>query len=399
MRVYLDDLKESIFWEYLPKDALKNLSEKEYLTFHYWYNDKMSLVEDIQNIKIEPKISLRLHKNAPIKDGIPYSLGYFQLPFDTQNTLFYQFLRYYFVTKPLYDNRPNYSSEENKKNLLEYFKIAKLKDLESIDFKNKKTEYGNVFNINTRIDFKNAIDRFVFANEQAKNELVSIVDIVDAYTKDAHDMQVSLGETPSFKKTIYGDIISKIVLAIKNPNGGLIPETSNKLRYLYVGENSEVLKADPMLAEAKTMVRNKFTYNEIFTKTGWFFNKLDGKWRKAISDANCELAKMVNNSIFVNKTTRFRDVSDYFNTVSGKRSEGILKLVKSGWDTCLSDVLKHDSLYKHYPQLYSLPIFLCYKDTNDYSFYFDPKNKYIMMYGNPFKHELAQLVEKVLGRI
>lgn len=384
MRVSIEDLKNSDFWEYLPKTELKNLSEREYLTFHYWYEDKMSIITDIKNVKVEPKITLYLHKNAPLySSGEPYSLGYFQPPFDTQNTLFYQFLRYYYVTQGLLENKPK---------LLEYFKDAKLKDLESIDFKRKNTNYGNVFKINTRTDFKNAIDRFIFSSEQAKDELISIVDVVDAYTEDLHNMEIEIGEKPSFKKTIYGEVINKIVLAIKNPNGGFIPETTNKLRYLYVGENSQILKSDPFLVEAKNMVREKFGYNEIFAKTGWYYNKLDNKWRKPISDAECKLEKLADNSIFISQTSRFKDIDEYYKIVSGMSSSGIKKLVEVGWDTYLSDVLKHDTLYKHYPELFNIPIFLCYKNTTDYSFYYNPESKHIMMFGDPKRHDIKTVL-------
>ena len=94
MQLYLQDLQDKSpkIWADLPV-GIKGLSEKNFLVFFYWYDNSTSKITDIKNVAVVSKISFQLYKDMPFaKNGMAYSLGYFQLPLDTQSMLFYQFV-------------------------------------------------------------------------------------------------------------------------------------------------------------------------------------------------------------------------------------------------------------------------------------------------------------------
>jgi hypothetical protein len=372
------------------KREIEKLTENNYLVFFYLYNDTYSKITDIVNVTIVPNIVLSLYKNVPSSKGIPYSLGYFQAPFDTQNVLFFQFLKFYFY----------YPTKVNRVEiLLNYFLDAKKKDTESVKYKLEKTIYNNVFNIFTRDNLFTALNRFIIASNEVVSSVIAICDTVDTYLKIIKD------------KSFYVDYLSKVVMGIRNPNGGLIPETTNKLRYLYVGEKSVILGGEDLLVQAKEMFRNKFSINEIYIKTGWHYNKYDFLWRKAIYDEETDIPSIPINTMFMKTESKFANRSkEIFAYMDSGDSDKITELLNDGWDIYLSDVLKHDTLYKHFPQLFKLPIFYAVNSksldkSNAYSFYYNPTQNYIMIIGNAeyfdikttLLHETQHAIQNIEG--
>lgn len=376
----------------LPTSEFNKLGEGEFIVFFYFFDDTTSSIIDIKGVKVVPTIHLSLYKNMPThKSGEAYSFGYFQTPFDTQSSLFYHFLRYYFAK----------DEGQNRSLLLSFFQEARKKDLESIEYKKEKTLYSNSFKIYSRDNFINAVDRFLVSSDEVKQPVLSVSDSIDSYYKKTQN------------KSFYGDCLEKVIMAIRNPNGGLIPEEINKLRYLYIGENSLSMNDDKGLGEAKEMFRNGFKVEEIFAKTNWFFNKFDSKWRKPLSDVECTVPTLEKDTMFMKSDSKFytnRDEIYYCLTKSSLDTVAIEEFVDKGWDIYLSDVLKHPTLYKHYPKLYRMPIFYAVNskqfgtDNNDYSFYFSPKG-YLMIVGNPeildlrtiLLHEVQHAIQQIEG--
>lgn len=391
MKLTLQDLKRTEMYKSLPVEFNK-LGESDFIVFFYWFDDTTSSITDIKEVKVVPTIHLSLYKNQPLHtSGETYSFGYFQIPFDTQSSLFYHFLKYYFAK----------NEGQNNSILLSFFQESRRKDLESIEYKKQKTLYSNSFKIFSRDNFINAVDRFIVSGDEIKQPVISIADSIDSYYKKTQN------------KSFYGDCLEKVVMAIRNPNGGLIPEEINKLRYLYIGEKGLSMNDDKGLEEAKTMFRDGFKVEEIFAKTNWFFNKFDSKWRKPLSDVECTVPTLEKDSMFMKSSSKFynnRDEVYYCLTKSSLDTDAIEEFLDKGWDIYLSDILKHPTLYKHYPKLYKMPIFYAVNskqfgtDNNDYSFYFSPKG-YLMIVGNPeildlrtiLLHEVQHAIQQIEG--
>lgn len=399
MKITLEELKRTEMYKSLPIDEMRTLTTVNYLAFYYWYDDVLSEIVDIQGVKVVNDITLNLYKGMPQKNGVPYSIGYFQSPFDTQSMLFYQFLKYYFSYAKKTVGKDSEHYKTNNKNLLQFFANAKKIDLENIEAKQKSTMYENVFNINSRSSYVSAVERFVRASPQILEPIHIVSDAINTYYNKIKN------------KCFYGGCLDKIVMAVPIPNGGLISEKSGKLRYLYVGENSSVSKGDVSLQEAKKMQREGFEVSEIYTKTNWFYNKQDQKWRKSISDKESMILQNIPiNTMFMKVDSKFngkeKDVFRYMG--EGRQGDSdINRLVREGWDIYLSDVFHHPTLYKHYPSLFKLPIFYGVNNRdlgsdNSYNFYYTP-NGFLMIYGNQsdwdlktvLLHEIQHAIQRI----
>ena len=398
MKITLEELKKTLMYESLPIDEMRFLNNSNFLVFYYWYDDVLSEITDIKGVKVVNDITFHLYKNTPLHGGNqPYSLGYFQAPFDTQNVLFYQFLKYYFsYAKKTVDKSSEHYKFSNPI-LLQFFANAKITDLASIEARQKNTMFENVFKINSRSSYVNAVERFVRGSNQVLEPIYLVSDAIETYYNSLKN------------KSFYGGCLDKIVMAVGMPNGGLISEQSGKLRYLYVGENSKLSKEDASLNEAKEMLRNNFSYSEIYAKTNWFFNKNDQKWRKTVIDKDASIPMIPVNTIFMKEDSKFKGrEADVFRYMSDSDSASIERLLREGWDIYLSDILKHPTLYKHYPSLFQMPIFYGVNDksmgNNDYSFYYNPKG-FLMIFGNQahfdFKtvllHEVQHAIQGIEG--
>jgi hypothetical protein len=398
MILTLEDIKNTDFWS--PKDGGQGLPKKmgdmgsQFLLFYYKFNDNTSLIESIEGLTIINKPSAQDYKSKP--NG--YTIGYLKAPFDTQNILFYQFLRYWYLW-----NRE--AETLNIKALKDFFLDCKQKDLEAIDVKTEKTVYNNIFNIYGRDSMLSALNNYL-DNSDSKtiDTVLSVCDIIDGYLKSTEN------------KSLYVDYIDKVVTALRSPNGGLISETGNELRYLYSGENSIANQNDEKLLEAKEMRRNKFTINEIYLKTNWFFNKYDQKWRKRIEDFEVKIPTLQKGSLFMSSSSIFIPKrNDVYNAITSSPKmpyNKISEFLADGYDVVLGDIIEHPTLFKHYPKLYNMRVFYANshrvpsnRNDNSYAFYYTSEDHYLMLCGNSdhfdlktvMLHEIQHAIQRIEG--
>lgn len=381
MKLQVSDIKKTKFYTFLPKEFLY-LNDGEYLSFYYLYDDSISKIIDIKDIKVAKSITSVVYKGRPFtKDGSAYAIGGLVSPFDTQQTFLYLFLKYYCE-----------KDEQASKDLLDFFLKAKATDLESVAEKMKATTFANNFEIVTRDNFSTALDRYLFCNTQITTTVLQIVDTIDSYYRRKKD-----------GKSVFYNCIEKIVTGMPMPQGGLMPEKNGVFEYLYVGEKSESINDDKQLQEAKELFRNQFSISEIYAKTGWFFNQKDTKWRKLIDDSEASISiTLGHDSVFIKNTSTFiNQQENVFRLMGGVKGVNldyaeISSFFNSGWDVVLGDVLHHPTLYKHYPSLYKTPIFFGVnskkkKEIGAYNFFFSPTGFLVIM-GNPDEWDLKTVL-------
>lgn len=367
MRLEIKDLPIEV-QNLLPKEFTK-WNDDMFLTFWYEYDDSKSRIIDIKQFEKLSEITLFKYGTRPYSSiGLGLTLGFFKMPLLSQNSLLYQFL-YYYVQ----------NDKEAVKQLKEAYKEFKRIDLEDIETKLKNTKFNNVFEIYNRKTFSAAISRYLYVDNEVKTNIESIFDTLDYYFRRRNA-----------NNSFYGGCLEKIVTAMKHPNGGLISDTGAKLRYLYIGQHSERMnnfanQEHISFEKAKLMMRQKLTYAEIFAVTGWYFNTFDNKWRLKISDKDAKIPALKAGEFFIKKNSLFLDKKDKIHGYVTDKDHDVLSIyVKQGWDVMLGDVLQHPTLYKHYPQLYNVPIFYAIPtDIYENNFYYSPDANYLMMYGHP----------------
>jgi hypothetical protein len=382
MKISPSFLKLQGFAKTLPKEIF-TVTSTQFLVFFYQYNDENSRIADIQGVKIVNSITMQLYLNIPYNTntGVLYSLGYFQPFYDTQSTLFYQFCYYYCEM--------DMNSEREVESLKLAFRLYYASDYQNIEKKQKETTYNNIFNIQSRDDFYNAVDRFVISDSDKKTDIMLVCDSIDNAIKN------SLG------KSLYEKYLERIVFALKNPNGGLIPDVGGRMRYLYVGVKSYLEKSSSTLTEAKNMFRSKFSASEIHLKTGWFLNKHDNKWRTRISDSESYLLPTKSpDSFFVRGNSNYNSgvlpIEDIIAAFASGNDSAISNVcstaINNGWDTYLPDVLIHPTLYSHYPQLLKLPVFYYQSTKASPKFFHNGKDNYIVMCGNSYEQDFRTIL-------
>lgn len=399
MKINIDDLKTAGLLDLLPIE-MKKLNESNYFVFWYRYDEKKSEISEIQNISIVKEITLNIYKTMPNYVTLNWSLGYFQLPLDTQNLMLYQFLKHHCKT------------DVDKNKLTEYYKSAKESDIENVNYRLQKTTWNNIYKIITRENFIDSLKRFYKGNEYLRNEIITIADTIDTYCKNEKNA------------SFYGNVLESVVMGLKNKDGGLIPHYGNKLRYFYVGENSVQVqrdsKAQEKLLQAKEMLRSNFSPSEIYIKTGWYFSQNDYKWRQKLDNSKAKFVEIPVNTIFVKNDSKFvnrqteiyeiikdcviNDDHEIPNALAPMQ-----EIIDSGWDVTLGDVFVNTDIYKHYPKLYNLPILYCKNDmpireAGSYKYFYMPsKNPFICMFGNDehwdmkavLSHELQHSIQSI----
>lgn len=374
------------FWSALNSVTYSKIEDmgSQFLLFYYKFNDKTSLIEDIKGVFLISQPTGNDYRNKPRG----YTIGYLKAPFDTQNILFYQVLKYCALEPFVKD----------------FFLDCKRQDLEAIEVKRQKTVYNNIFKIYGRDSMLSAVNNYL-DNSDSKtiDTVMSICDTIDSHLK------------VNSNKSLYVDVIDRVVTAIRNPNGGLISETGADLRYLYSGENSDMNKNDANLLEAKEMKRNKFTINEIYTKTNWFYNRFDNKWRKRIEDIEVKVPTLEKKTLFMTSTSSFmsrrQEIYDTITHSPNMPYGKVSQLLADGYDITLGDIIEHPTLFKHYPKLYNMPVFYANShriprnNDNSYAFYYTPEDHYLMLCGNSdhfdlktvMLHEIQHAIQRIEG--
>jgi hypothetical protein len=209
-----------------------------------------------------------------------------------------------------------------------------------------------------------------------------VYDLIDGYAKRTYD------------KTIYGEMLTSIVKAVKNPNGGLLPEESGStMRYMIIGQKAA--KDDPELKKAKDLFRSGNSPYSIYLETGWFLNKFDNKWRKKISDDSFEfdLGKLANNGnkVYVLPEgyieTEIRGIAEglaHGNITMAKVIAGTIGETRPNtpnYNVRLGDYVKFEEVFGYYPDLKNIFSFFALNifPQGEYAFYFSPEIPYSLV--------------------
>lgn len=365
MKIYLKDIK-NIDW---LNDCISQQSwGKTFLNLSDFFVFNYNLDEANSSINIVSAKQLSQLNDGMYQNMNAEHVGYMREPFDTKNYLFFTILKSACKTK-----------EDNDK-LIDLFIGYKSLDIVTSK-KNLKNYIIGSMPVTSRINFSTAINEF-FLNDKAINGIVMVYELIDAFTRK------------SVGKSIYGDLLTKIVRAIKSPNGGLIPEMAGStMRYMIVGELA-VGSNNVDLQKAKDLYRGTNSVYDVFIETGWYFNEFDNKWRKKISDDSFsfDINKVsqkngeywVKDDIVKTSNENLKIAKDI---VENKTS--IIELIADlGYKTKLGDYISYEDVFKLYPELPNIYSFLSanvLKDAN-YSFYFsDSPNSLVLVYGDKFK--------------
>lgn len=378
MIITVQDLAKYNILGFMPEEV-SYLKQGQYLTFFYNFSDELGSILSIRNVKIVDHLVLSCYNGLSPSERF----GYFTEGFNTQSKLFYLVLSYGVLMSE--------NKEQNETILKNCFIEFKKRDIDSAKAKLEKTTYGNIFPVFSRQNFVTAFNQFVIGDDIYKLPALSIFDMVDGYLNKVQ------------KKGLYGPTLNKIVKAIPNPNGGFITEYGNKLKYFSVGEKSNIVKNNPNFSQAKELYRQGIPINDIFIQTGFWRSKFDTMWRFAINgDESASIIHPEPNFIFRKKDSNFPYEVNSNRLLDDNYLRG---LTLKGWDTVLGDVLTFPELYKHYPSLYNTKIFYGAETTERYNFYYQPSNKYLVIYGDPNKwdiktvllHEVQHAVQAIEG--
>lgn len=364
MKLFLQDIK-NIKWlaskieEQKWGNTFLNLKQGFYFVFDY------DLIEETSSISVARAKSL-----YEINDGIYRSMaaqhiGYMKEPFDTSNYLFYSLLKSSCVG--------NTNDEEKLKDL---FITYKMKDIEQNKANLKTSVKGNQ-QINSNISFNTALNNIFPSNPKPVHGLCMVYDLIDNYARNV------------VGKSIYGELLTNIVKAVKSPNGGLIREYADSaMRYLIIGEKAASNSPEMMesLSKAKWLYRSGNDIYSVFLETGWYFNKYDFKWRKRISDDSFyfDQEKMVTSNdggvyFLPEGYSGSKFQVNVAELIQGKTS--VPKMVANGYNGKLKDYVSFQEAFDLYPELAELySVFSCdlYKDGSS-AFYFTPQEPYSLV--------------------
>jgi hypothetical protein len=374
MLIYLDDLRKESWFTKLP-EKFRKLGRNDFYVFKYSYDFENTRL-NIDSDNIMSNINVFLYSDI----YGDYNLGYFRQPFNTKDTLFYYLLK-------------TYIGEDAKTYILQF----KQKDEEQLKQETPKYQFGDV-EIKDRINYQEAVSKFILKGGLI-NPIMTISDLFDGYLIKKHN------------KSLYGQTIKKFVRLIKHTAEAkkgnfidlyLIPEEKGQVRYMFVGENSEVYKNSESIKKAKEMLRLKYSEDRIFKDTGWYFNTYDSKFRKVVDDAGfkikANLVSYQDTLIYYPENCPIPIEEIYFNCSKKPRTDNWINYIKKGYNGKLGDCLEHPTLFKNYPQLYNLPFYYVKKlngsdGEDNYSYRYNPKDKDIVMCGYSKSIELILLHE------
>jgi hypothetical protein len=393
MKIFIDDIKK-IEW---LSDAIDpstggaswgrdflNLKKGYYFVFDYNLNESESSVK-IVNTRMLYEINESIYRAMTGQH-----VGYMKEPFDTSNYLFYSILK-----------SACKGDLENK--LTDLFMGYKAQDLQANKNNLKINIEGNQ-EINSHISFSNALYNVFSINKPPVHGLCMLYDLIDAYTKRSKN------------KSIYGEMLTNIVKAVKNPNGGLLPEyAGSTMRYMIIGQKAA--KDDPELKKAKELYRSNNDAYSIYLETGWFLNKFDNKWRKKVSDDTFEfdLGVLANNGDKVYVLPQGYSESEIRGIAEdlADRKTSMAKVIAGttgstspatpNYNVRLGDFVKFEEIYAYYPDLKNIFSFLAVNifPQKAYAFYFSPETPYslVLISGQQNKYDLEKIKYVALHEI
>lgn len=257
MKLFINDIKNIDWLHQLLQESERGrlfLSCTNSSSFVFFY-DNLNPTSEIQ-IKGATKVFEvnELIFRAQSTINAQYT-GVLREPFDTQNFLFYAFLKA--VTS---DSISIITASEKLDGLFLFYKAQDLKNLNIEERLRVKYSYE----ISNSSSFRDAMASYLFITPKLVNGMCLIGDMINT----SYQQRTGI--------PFYGGYLKEIVTSLPNPDGGLIPQYGGMMRYMIVGE--KIIKNES-LKLAKEMLRANFKNEEIYLKTRWFFNNWDNKWR------------------------------------------------------------------------------------------------------------------------
>lgn len=340
MRVTREELNSYGLLDKLP-EQLKKMESGQYFVFYYEVDEqkvKLKIFESAVYKEVNVSLYRGIQTKAEKYNTTQIKLGFFTDTFETRDGLFYEFLR-------------TYNSEQQ---VASFYDFAMEQDRGiQLDI-----DTNAITKIYTSDDFRRSISFF------SPTRLQSIMFVYDM-----------VNETISKKlgKSLYGEMIKQVVGLIKY-DGGVLPQVNGTLRFMVVGERAKLLPEQSQnLDDAKALIRSLRNLEDIYLHTGWAFSKYDGKWRTNIAD----------NEAFIDDTLLYDVDGRKMYIPPGSQANEIMGFLRNpntiynfNYKGRLSDVLKHPTLYKYYPDLAVMPLIYYYGDRRaNPQFFYSPNDR------------------------
>lgn len=188
-------------------------------------------------------------------------------------------------------------------------------------------------------------------SSKKKNLVSAIKSIINKLKEFLNKLSNQMPEVKALKDNINAQIKMAEIFAKNVEQSNSNTDSKNK-KYLYLGTESKTANISN-LNKAKEMEEDGASSENIRKTTGWF-KSYDGKWRYEISDKDIQYSrdgKFTNDPQLKRKNELFNKflmgtiTSEEMNEYSNLNSNRAVKPV------FLSDFVKHDKLFKSYPQL------------------------------------------------
>lgn len=188
-------------------------------------------------------------------------------------------------------------------------------------------------------------------SSKKKNLVSAIKSIINKLKEFLNKLSNQMPEVKALKDNINAQIKMAEIFAKNVEQSNSNTDSKNK-KYLYLGTESKTANISN-LNKAKEMEEDGASSENIRKTTGWF-KSYDGKWRYEISDKDIQYSrdgKFTNDPQLNRKNELFNKflmgtiTSEEMNEYSNLNSNRAVKPV------FLSDFVKHDKLFKSYPQL------------------------------------------------
>lgn len=340
MRVTKDQLRGFGLLDSLP-EQLRKLEPGFYFVFYYEVdevNSRLKVFEHVVYREVNVSLYRGIQQKASKYGTVNISMGFFSDTFETRDGLFYQFLR-------------TYNTPEDVRRLYD-FAIEQDRAIQvDVDTNAITKIYGSD-------DFRRSMSFFCPSRLQS---VMLVYDMVN----EAFERRLS--------KPLYGESLKQVVSLIKY-DGGVLPEMNGSLRFMVVGERAKLddyqLKG---LEDAKALVRSLQRLEDVYTHTGWAFSQYDGKWRTNIAD----------NEASIDETLMYDVDGRRMYIPPGGDAQQVMALLKNptrlyniNYAGRLMDVLKHPTLYRHYPDLAIMPVIYYFGDRRaEPQFFFSPNDR------------------------
>lgn len=361
MRITIEELSAYGVSENLPP-AFKSLKAGEYYCFYYvmdYDNSKIRIIKDFIAIQLNTSLYRDIFSVIQAAGTADLFLGYFTNTIETRDGLFYLFLNTYAPSQNVQDFYAAASQSDTANEL-------RVSNSASID-------------IRSRESFAEALA--FFCHPDKINTILSVYDIVNDYSQFKH------------KTSLYGGVIKRVVQLVTH-DCGVVSEENGSLRFMVIGENANLSQEQKeRLNTAKSLLRSLVNPKDIYIQTGWSFDVNDGYWRTNISDVgssiNNQLVVKINDNLSIYKpnfcpVTQEQIVTNINNPVL---------LLNQGYNGRLSDILEHDTLYRYYPELASLPLVFAYNKSN--TFYYSHSSErfqFINITGDEKNHNILSIL-------